>query len=240
VPKTVGIINFTRKTEMNNIIFWAIVLYITGFISFWSTVLYLKYLDIYTNNIKNKIQYIKIEKERYNIETQILLNHILIDLPCSFVISYLWYLRGIDSSFEINTNQIPRLIVTLLFTDIMFYYTHRLFHTPYFYKHFHKKHHLQNAPCAIDTTYAHPLEHVISNISTLYIPPIISGLNIWVTIIYNYLSISSVICSHSGYKHMGAERHDAHHKFFNVNYGPLKLCDWLHGTEMVYKHPHLH
>mmetsp|Transcript_7724 Transcript_7724/g.18072 ORF Transcript_7724/g.18072 Transcript_7724/m.18072 type:complete len:87 (-) Transcript_7724:662-922(-) len=52
------------------------------------------------------------------------------------------------------------------------------------------------------------------------------------------VAISSTLISHSGY-HLpflsSPEKHDFHHKYFNVNYGTLGLLDYLHGTDVKFR-----
>lgn len=53
----------------------------------------------------------------------------------------------------------------LIIEEFGFYYTHRLLHHPYLYKHIHKIHHEWTAPIGIVGIYAHPIEHcVCSNV----------------------------------------------------------------------------
>jgi sterol desaturase/sphingolipid hydroxylase (fatty acid hydroxylase superfamily) len=48
--------------------------------------------------------------------------------------------------------------------DLMFYFSHRTLHTPWFYKKFHKVHHeFYNTVC-ISSEYAHPFEFLIGNV----------------------------------------------------------------------------
>ena len=42
----------------------------------------------------------------------------------------------------------------------------------------------------------------------------------------------SVINSHSGYKTGDAIRHTNHHKYYNRNYGPMKILDKFYKTEI--------
>lgn len=45
--------------------------------------------------------------------------------------------------------------------DTVFYWTHRVFHTPWFYKRFHKQHHEYSITVAVATLYNHPIEFLI-------------------------------------------------------------------------------
>jgi|LakMenEpi03Aug12_release.lakeMendotaPanAssembly.Ray.scaffolds.fasta_scaffold4459144_1 sterol desaturase/sphingolipid hydroxylase (fatty acid hydroxylase superfamily) len=60
----------------------------------------------------------------------------------------------------------------MIIGDFFFYWAHRVFHLPYFYKRFHKKHHeFKNtitlaAVKLIFKTYAHPVENLICNYIT--------------------------------------------------------------------------
>ena len=45
---------------------------------------------------------------------------------------------------------------------------HRVLHHPLLYKHIHKKHHEWSTPIGLVADYAHPVEHVISNIIPMY------------------------------------------------------------------------
>ena len=51
----------------------------------------------------------------------------------------------------------------------------RLFHHPLIYKYIHKKHHEWTSPIGIVADYAHPIEHVVSNITPMYIGKIQRG-----------------------------------------------------------------
>jgi len=66
---------------------------------------------------------------------------------------------------------VPTAVASFVFflvcREVSFYYSHRLLHHPSIYKYIHKKHHTWTSPVAIAATYAHPLEHVISNIFPL-------------------------------------------------------------------------
>ena len=46
------------------------------------------------------------------------------------------------------------------FQDYLTYLTHRMYHTPFLYKHFHKLHHTYKQPTAFSVTAIHPVEFV--------------------------------------------------------------------------------
>jgi methylsterol monooxygenase/4-alpha-methyl-delta7-sterol-4alpha-methyl oxidase len=73
---------------------------------------------------------------------------------------------------EINTSPIfypePfevvwQVIFFMVVEDCVFYWTHRLLHTPFFYKRIHKQHHEYSTSIGLAAEYAHPLEFVFGN-----------------------------------------------------------------------------
>lgn len=62
-------------------------------------------------------------------------------------------------------------VVTLLYVPflggskpIFLFSLLRLVHLPLLYKHIHKKHHEWTAPIGVVSIYAHPLEHIVSDL----------------------------------------------------------------------------
>ncbi|CDQ62039.1 unnamed protein product [Oncorhynchus mykiss] len=114
----------------------------------------------------------------------------------------------------------------------------QLFHHPALYKHFHKQHHEWTAPIGVVSLYAHPLEHVLSNMLPALIGPVILGSHLVTTTLWYALALVSTTISHCGY-HLpflpSPEFHDYHHLKFNQNFGVLGVLDRLHGTDANFR-----
>eukprot|EP00127_Corallochytrium_limacisporum_P000418 Clim_evm113s11 gene=Clim_evmTU113s11 len=118
--------------------------------------------------------------------------------------------------------------------EIGFYYTHRLAHYGPLYKHIHKIHHEWTAPIGMVCIYAHPIEHIVSNLGPVLGGPIIMGSHYMTTVLWVNVAVFVTIVHHSGYHFpflTSNEFHDYHHLKFNVNFGTSGILDKLHGTD---------
>ncbi|XP_033954098.1 fatty acid hydroxylase domain-containing protein 2 [Pseudochaenichthys georgianus] len=125
-----------------------------------------------------------------------------------------------------------------LLEEFMFYYSHRLFHHPSLYKRFHKQHHEWTAPIGVVCIYAHPLEHMISNMLPVALGPVLLGSHVTTTAMWYSLALISTTISHCGY-HLpflpSPEFHDFHHLRFNQCFGVIGILDRLHGTDTKFR-----
>lgn len=85
----------------------------------------------------------------------IVFNQIFVGIPLACIGYYLKKLKGFPENFrEVPSFErvLVDLAVCILVDEIGFYYSHRLCHQSFLYKHVHKQHHLWQSPIAITAT----------------------------------------------------------------------------------------
>ena len=129
---------------------------------------------------------------------------------------------------------VAQLLGVVLIEEICFFYSHWALHQGPLYKRIHKQHHEWSSPMAWEAIYAHPIEHIFSNIIPVYLGPLIVKMHPMTFCVWVALATYSTLASHSGLHLpfvMGSpEEHDHHHATFTENFGVIGLLDTLHGT----------
>jgi methylsterol monooxygenase len=125
------------------------------------------------------------------------------------------------------------LAVTVVIEELMFFYSHRALHQPPYYAKIHKFHHQFTAPFGIAAVYAHPIEHMLSNVIPVGAGPVLMGSHPVTACIWTTVAIINTMTVHSGYRiplMPSPSFHDWHHERFNENFGVLGVLDGVYGT----------
>ena len=102
----------------------------------------------------------------YDCVRQVLINQLLVALPLNALTYPIAVWRGVGIGLPLPSFErfCFDIAVYLVVEEVLFYYIHRLMHTPLLYGRIHKVHHAWTAPIAIATNYCHPLEHLLANL----------------------------------------------------------------------------
>jgi len=129
--------------------------------------------------------------------------------------------------------------VIFIYQDYVTYWMHRVYHTPFLYKHFHKLHHKYKQPTAFSVTAIHPVEIVHIQL-TLLIPLFIIPIHFVPLSVIELYTYYHGIIDHSGVDFKAywwqpwqpdAIFHDNHHQYFHVNFSfNCDIWDKIHGT----------
>ena len=153
----------------------------------------------------------------------------------STTIPYVWLWKAADhdmtedSVWDMKT-EVVKFLLCAVFIECWFYSTHRLLHVPFLYTRIHKIHHRFKAPIAFASTYAHPIEFIVGNLWGVILGPILTNCHPFTAYVWITNALFSTGGSHSGYGFMGAAFHDAHHQYFDYNYGVGGTLDYILGT----------
>lgn len=157
------------------------------------------------------------------------------------VLPVLWFTVGYQATLRVNPAAMQlgwsggpwtvaaHMLVCIAFEDTLFYWSHRLLHSPELYGRFHKRHHEFNIPFCLAAEYAHPVETVLGNFFPFLAGPAFlasvagSPLGIYELCLWFVLRMVKTAEAHSNYALpcapfsclprwlITAEQHDFHH-----------------------------
>ncbi|CAB4026362.1 fatty acid hydroxylase domain-containing 2-like [Paramuricea clavata] len=219
---------------------------LVGFLVYWIGSLFFCLVDLTGRPawvLRYKIQdnkQVPVDRKKFIKAVLLVLFNQTITVPIFSVFYWLYKWRGCSFGRELPSFHwvLFEIGMFTLVEEFLFYYAHRLLHHPRIYKHIHKIHHEWTAPISITAVYAHPVEHIISNVFPVLMGPLVMGSHIATGWLWFAVAISTTLVSHCGY-HLpllpSPEAHDYHHQKFNQNFGVLGVLDWLHGTDAIFR-----
>jgi sterol desaturase/sphingolipid hydroxylase (fatty acid hydroxylase superfamily) len=158
-------------------------------------------------------------------DNRVILRQVIINQLCAAPV-LVWLNGAFEPGPLLDYKNIIKVPLCIVVAEVIFYYTHQLFHRTWLNR-FHIKHH-SRPPSTAATFYCHPVEMIALNIAPLALGAMFAGLN-WSTmrLLHAAAMINTMLYSHSEYS---SGPHTAHHHNAGQNFGIIGLLDTLHST----------
>ena len=174
-------------------------------------------------------------------------------LISSLIFAFAGYLMGLEWQMGIAKIYLPldqygyaylpgSFVLVSAIHEIYFYFTHRLMHIPFVYRHIHATHHFSRNTSPWASFSFHPGEALVQ---AAFLPLLICLLPLHPLILIAYLTFMTLtaISNHMGYElipsrwilkwFISGGHHALHHKNFDCNYGLyFRVLDQLFGTDL--------
>lgn len=159
-----------------------------------------------------------------------LTNNVLVTLPLYYY-AHKAYIKRCNHTIKDETihSIILKTLGVLSILEVLFYYAHRFLHLPFFYRHIHSIHHSWDNPIGVSALFAHPLEHLCSNLLPALLGPFLVKYPYSLTRAWLAIATLNTVIVHSGYKWFSPQ-HEYHHLYRKVNYGVFGILDKFHAT----------
>lgn len=147
--------------------------------------------------------------------------------PGDLLRNYLRFDKELPSLREVSL----QLAAFFMIYDIVFFYSHKWLHHRSIYAYIHKYHHEWKSPTALSAAYAHPVEHLLSNLLPAGLAVLLLRPHF---VSYNVFTLAGVLLTlyeHCGYEFIDNQTfHNLHHSRFQDNYGVFFWLDEWYGT----------
>jgi sterol desaturase/sphingolipid hydroxylase (fatty acid hydroxylase superfamily) len=180
--------------------------------------------------------------ERLNLEypkaiKTSLSNQLIITLPVFYLLKDFINNAALKASDDSICLSIGKTFLIINFANLLFYFSHRLLHTKILFAHIHHIHHEFRKPIGAATFYAHPIEHLFTNVLSFLIPVILVGVKYWILIMLLSFSTIMGVTAHSEHEilpvFLSGSEHLVHHESSHSNYGFGKYLDKLFDTYRI-------
>ncbi|XP_077999696.1 uncharacterized protein LOC144452472 [Glandiceps talaboti] len=129
------------------------------------------------------------------------------------------------------------ILLMFAFVEAFSFYSHKGFHTKWWYKRIHKHHHRYHQPTAFSSTAMHPAEFftlqaaLVMPIFCIPLHPAVYIGIVMYSYYYGMIDHSGIMMDALWPWQPPSSFHDQHHQYFHCNFGFNSIFfDWLHGT----------
>jgi sterol desaturase/sphingolipid hydroxylase (fatty acid hydroxylase superfamily) len=143
---------------------------------------------------------------------EVLQGQLLFPLLCYAAVYPLWVRMGGRMGSPVTLLQAgTHLLAFIVLEDTLFYWSHRLLHTRWLFRHVHVRHHRFRHVRGFVAEYAHPLESAL-NFVAFFLGPILLGTPFLILCVWIVVRMFETVEAHSGYAFTGvSSRHSFHH-----------------------------
>ncbi|CAD8167692.1 unnamed protein product [Paramecium pentaurelia] len=177
---------------------------------------------------KNKLRMENIKREIKYGTTQIFLQVAYSMIFYHYVYPYCqWYRYYTINSYGL-LNFGYGMVFLYIWTTVLGYWVHRIFHFRFLYKHVHSVHHSFREPTAFGYCATHPLEGISEVNTVLHLAELIIPIHPLMTLFFfEYITVNEMM-GHDGGEYDHSD-HYRHHLYYVVNYGDT-IMDEFFGT----------
>lgn len=181
------------------------------------------------------VDYFRLPKDHPNWSRYGLAAKVSLRNQCTIGLPNLYLLRNqIEYSVQTAESrmyivQFIELILLINVANLFFYWSHRLLHVSFFFRHIHAQHHEFMEPIGVAAMYAHPVEHLISNTLSFLLPLLLFSCGYRMMLALLSVASFTTVLYHTRSFEFFSD-HLVHHQRFKTNFGFGRYLDEWFGT----------